>query len=116
MEKVNEIKSEAEHLSVRIGQENYTTHISIRDHEYLADEPPSLGGKDSGPSPYELLLSAVGACTAITLRMYANRKQWPLEEVNVHLTQEKIDAEDCIDCDNKNSKIDLINKRLCRLV
>ena len=64
----------------------YVTDITVGSHRLLADEPVDAGGADVGPTPRELLLSALGACTAITLRMYAQRKQWPLEEVNVQLT------------------------------
>lgn len=64
----------------------YATDITVGAHHLLADEPADAGGSDSGPAPKELLLSALGACTAITLRMYAERKQWPLEQVQVQLS------------------------------
>lgn len=72
-----------------IGQDRYTTNIvSEREHALLADEPVAKGGTDKGPMPEELLAASLGACTCITLRMYANRKQWPVEQieatVNVH--------------------------------
>jgi len=70
----------------RIGTTNYETQIVTGHHRLVADEGPGLGGKDVGPGPYELLTSALAACTAITLRMYAERKQWPVTavEVDVH--------------------------------
>ena len=70
----------------RIGTTNYETRIVTGHHRLVADEGPGLGGKDVGPGPYELLTSALAACTAITLRMYAERKQWPVTavEVDVH--------------------------------
>lgn len=94
----------------------YTTRILAGDHELLADEPKFVGGDDLGPGPYEYLLSSLGACTGMTLRMYANRKKWPMTAVNVHLDHNKIHARDCEDCtdDQKqsNAKIDIIYKRL----
>lgn len=68
-------------------------------HTWLADEPVGLG-EDTGPNPYELLLGALGACTVMTVHMYARRKEWPLEEVRVQLDHHKIYARDCADCDS----------------
>lgn len=69
--------------------EAYRIKASTDTHTWFGDEPFDLGGKDSGPSPFELLMSAIGACTAITVQMYARRKQWPLESVTVDLKFEK---------------------------
>jgi putative redox protein len=74
------------HVRASIGTINYAVAITAGHHELHADEGPALGGQDAGPAPYELLCSALGACTAITLRMYAERKQWPLCVVHVDLT------------------------------
>src|SRR5262250_2839464 len=71
------------HAKASIGTANYAVSITAGHHELNADEGPELGGKDAGPSPYELLCSALCACTAITLRMYAERKEWPLRAVHV---------------------------------
>jgi putative redox protein len=88
----------------------YMTDILAREHHMLADEPVSVGGSDRGPNPYDLLLASLGACTGITLRMYANRKRWPVKEIKVHLEHEKRHALDCEDCESPSSKIDFIYK------
>ena len=71
--------------TARIGRDRYRTDIELGPHRLVADEPPVLGGEHAGPSPYELLLARLGACTAITLRMYADRKGWPMTSVDVDL-------------------------------
>ena len=68
-----------------IGRDHYRTEISVGGHGIVADEPPGLGGQGAGPAPYDLLLASLGACTAITLRMYADHKGWPLESLEVGL-------------------------------
>ena len=74
------------HARASIGTVNYATAITTGDHKFNADERPELGGKDAGPGPYELLTSALAACTVITLRMYAERKQWPVTAVQADVT------------------------------
>lgn len=91
---------------VRIGRTKYSTEIAARNHSILADEPKKYGGRDSGLTPYELLLASLGSCTAITLRMYADRKKWDLNEVLVHLEHFKQHAEDCLSCEEFPAKID----------
>jgi putative redox protein len=81
-------------------------------HELVADEPAAVGGTDAGPSPYELLLMSLGACTSMTLRLYAQRKGWPLEAVRVTLKHDRIHAEDCRDCETKAGKIDRIDRAI----
>ncbi|MEQ8702425.1 MAG: bifunctional alpha/beta hydrolase/OsmC family protein [Phaeodactylibacter sp.] len=94
-------------VAVRLGRaDHFTTEITVRKHGLTADEPPEVGGNDFGPSPYELVTAGLGACTAMTLRMYANRKKWPLEEVLVHLAHSKTHAEDCQNPDSSSSKLD----------
>ena len=73
------------HGSARIGRDKYRTEIEVGGHRLVSDEGAKLGGADAGPAPYDLVLAGLGACTAITLRMYADRKQWPLESVEVQL-------------------------------
>lgn len=73
------------HGSARIGKDHYRTEINVSGHDLIGDEGPGLGGKNAGPAPYDFLLAGLGACTAITLRMYADRKGWPLESVEVAL-------------------------------
>jgi putative redox protein len=81
-------------------------------HEFVADEPEAAGGTDAGPSPYELLLMSLGACTSMTLRMYAQRKGWPLEAVRVRLKHDRIHAEDCADCETETGLIDRIDRAI----
>ena len=88
------------------GQVNYAQNISVGHHLFQADEPVNSGGLDAGPDPYELLLSALGSCVSITLRMYAERKQWPLENVQVRLKYSRVHAEDCAACDGEARLID----------
>lgn len=79
-------------------------------HALKADEPVSAGGADNGPNPYELLLMSLGACTAMTLRLYADRKGLPLEHVIVRLRHAKVHAEDCANCETKSALIDRIER------
>ena len=80
------------------------------DHQVLSDEPESYGGRNLGPSPYDLLLMSLGSCTSMTIRMYANHKKLPLEDINVRLHHERIHSDDCPDCDGKTGKIERITR------
>lgn len=90
----------------------FLQHIDSNDHRLLADEPFTVGGTNRGPSPYDLLLSGLGACTSMTIRMYAARKKWPLTKVAVRLHHDKIHAEDCADCETREGKIDFIEREI----
>jgi putative redox protein len=92
------------------GENPFGQAIAAGPHRLRADEPPRVGGGDTGPTPYGLLLAGLGACTSMTLRMYANRKQLPLERVVVRLRHDKIHAEDCAECETKEGKIDRIDR------
>jgi len=90
----------------------YQQTIRVGSHALVGDEPVSVGGDDAGPNPYEFLLAALGTCTSMTLRMYAERKALPLEHVSVRLRHEKIHAEDCENCEGKDGWIDRIERRI----
>ncbi|MCC7484038.1 MAG: alpha/beta fold hydrolase [Burkholderiales bacterium] len=94
------------------GTGRFAQEIVVGRHRLMADEPAALGGEDLGPSPYDLLLAGLGACTAMTLRMYATHKKLPLEKVSVELKHGKIHAEDCASCETKEGKIDRIERSI----
>jgi len=97
-------------LVVETREGKFQEEITIGPHRLLADEPTSAGGEDSGPSPYDLLTAALGACTAITIRMYADLKQLPLDRIRVKLRHDKIHAKDCSECETREGRIDRIER------
>lgn len=98
---------------VRIGKKGLQTEIIANEHRLIADEPIAVGGANTGPTPYDYLVAALGACTSMTIRLYADRKQWPVEGVTVRLKHRKIHAEDCERCETKrNGKIDHIEREI----
>jgi putative redox protein len=99
-------------VKASIGATGLLTRIEAGGHSWLADESVSIGGTDRGPSPYDHLLAALGACTAMTLRLYADRKAWPLTDVVVTLRHRRIDAKDCPDCERKIGKVDVIEREI----
>jgi len=90
------------------GRGKFQQEVISGAHRLLADEPKNVGGLDSGPGPYELLLAALGACKAMTVRLHADRKQFPLRRVQVRLSHKRIYAEDCAECETKSGMIDRI--------
>ncbi len=96
----------------RIGKSGYATDIIAQGHHLVADEPISMGGTHLGPAPYGYLMAGLGACTAITLRMYSDRKEWPLDGVTVKLNHQKIYAADCETCETKEGKLDQIEREI----
>jgi putative redox protein len=86
--------------------------VSVGPHRLLADEPVAAGGEDSGPGPYDFLLAGLGACTSMTMRLYADRKSLPLDRVTVTLTHNKIHAEDCAECETRTGMLDRIDRAI----
>jgi putative redox protein len=95
-------------VTARTGVDGFRTELFANGFPLVADEPVEFGGGNEGPSPYEYLLAALGACTGMTIRMYAHSKGWPLQDVVVRLSHQKVHAEDCRDCDEKGGQIDSI--------
>ncbi len=97
---------------VRTAADGFRTEVLANGHPLLADEPVSLGGTNAGPTPYELLAAALGACTSITLRMYADRKGWPLDAAEVVLTHQKSHCKDCEGVDRSGARIDHFTREI----
>jgi putative redox protein len=109
----------AENKDVSVGEvwveetgQGLINRILTHKHELYADEPEAIGGQDLAPDPYALLLSALGACTSMTLRLYAQRKQLPLQHVRVKLRHSKVHAQDCAECDDKSALLDHIERNI----
>ena len=92
------------------GGDGYTQYLVDGRHHLFADESVASGGGDAGPEPYELLLMSLGACTSITLRMYARRHQWPLERVVVRLKHSRQHADDCANCERETRLLSRIQR------
>jgi putative redox protein len=97
---------------VRTGKSRFRTEILANGHPLIADEPVSVGGKDTGPNPYRLLSAALGACTSITLRMYADRKEWPLDEIRVEVEHRKVKAEETAADGSRKGLVDELRSRV----
>lgn len=104
---------EGQVMVLESGEGKFREEIYMGVHKMIADEPPSVeGGQGSGPSPYDILLASLGACTAMTMRMYADYKKLPAYHARVNLTHRKIHGEDCADCEHKEGRIDIIDREI----
>lgn len=99
-------------VHIHHGNENFKTVMTAGSHELIADEPKDAGGTNKGPDPYDYLLMSLGSCTAITLKMYADRKEWSVDDIYVELRHSKDHASDCEHCDENSAKIDWIEKEI----
>jgi len=97
-------------VTVRGSASGFAQEIEAGRHRLVSDEPISVGGGDTGPNPYDLLLAALGSCTSMTLAMYARRRAWPLKDVVVRLKHSKIHAEDCANCETKQGMVDQVER------
>lgn len=109
----NESSSEAgsrapTQVVVEGGSQGFAQRIRVGRHNFQVDEPAPDGGTETGPSPYDLLLAALGSCTSMTMSLYARRRQWPLESVRVTLRHSKVHATDCTDCETRPVLLDRI--------
>ncbi len=99
-------------VHLHLGSENYKTVMTAGRHELISDEPKSVGGQDAGPDPYDYLLMSLGSCTVITLKMYADRKKWAVEDIYVEMRHHKSHAEDCKECGDPKARLDKIEKEI----
>ncbi len=99
-------------IHIHLEKDNYKTVMTAGNHELISDEPEEAGGGDTGPDPYDYLLMALGSCSVITMKMYADRKEWPVEDIYIELRHYKDHAADCDDCDDPKTKIDKIEKEV----
>jgi uncharacterized OsmC-like protein/pimeloyl-ACP methyl ester carboxylesterase len=99
-------------VSVRTAAGSFKTEILARGHSLIADEPTAVGGENLGPTPYDLLAAALGACTTMTLRMYADRKKWPLDEAVVRLQHSRIHAEDEEQLEDGDARLDRLDREV----
>lgn len=94
------------------GEGRFVQTITTGRHRLKGDEPKAAGGDDAGPTPYDFLLASLGACTAMTLRLYADHKGWPLKKTSVELTHAKIHARDCAECETKEGMLSRIERHI----
>ncbi len=97
---------------VRGGPSGLRQEVEAGSHHWVADEPTSVGGTGEGPTPYDLLLGALGSCTSMTLRLYADRRKWPLEGVVVRLHHQRIHRDDCVNCEKQDVSIEHVERTL----
>ncbi|EAR14527.1 bifunctional alpha/beta hydrolase/OsmC family protein [Robiginitalea biformata] len=106
------LKTEQQVVASLEADAGFTTKMLVGNHRMLADEPESFGGRDLGPSPYELVAAGLSACTAMTLQMYAKRKKWDLQHVEVHTSHGKEHALDCDQCESGEARIDTFRREI----
>ena len=104
--------TQANEVVVRAGDRDFVTEISARGHTLIADEPVESGGTNAGPTPYDYLAAALGSCTAMTIRMFADRRGWPLEGVSVRLRHSRVHEEDCEGCEEGRVGIDQLEREV----
>ena len=97
---------------VRGAADGFVQEIIAGPHHLRSDEPTSVGGTETGATPYDLLLAALGSCTSMTMAMYARRKKWPLERVTVRLRHSHVHAEDCAACETQNAMLTVIDREI----
>jgi len=88
----------------------FTLDVFSDNHHWRADEPTKVGGNNTGPDPYEHLLAALGSCSAMTVRMYADRKKWPLDDVIITLRHGREHLSDCVDCEDNGKQMDVLER------
>lgn len=99
-------------VHIHLGEENYRTVMHAGRHELISDEPQTAGGEDKGPDPYDYLLMSLGSCSVITIKMYADRKKWQLDEVFIELKHHRVDSEKSESDSKRKSKKDIIEKEI----
>ena len=104
--------SEPDWVLARTGARGLRTEVSAEGHALIADEPEAVGGTAAGPNPYGYLCAALASCTSMTLRMYADRKGWPLADVTTRVRHRKIHAEDCAECESREGRVDLLEREI----
>lgn len=106
------VKDAGRWVTAQIGSDGFRTDLQTSGHTWVADEPVSVGGTDTGPTPYDYLLSALGACMVMTLRIYADRRGWPLESARVQLRSGRSHKADCEECPKEKVGIARIERRI----
>ena len=109
---IRNVTDEREWITAHTGASGFRTEITAGLHALVADEPRALGGTGMGPTPYELLLAALSSCMAMTLRIYADRKGWPLESVRIQLRTERAHEKDCEECELSEVGIPRVARRI----
>lgn len=109
---MNTAEADAHVVTVEGDASGFAQHITAGGYELSADEPLAVGGTQTGPDPYQLLLAALGSCTSMTVALYARRKQWALKRVRVRLAHSKVWVQDCAHCETEEGRIDRIEQEL----